>query len=128
MADRFRFSGSYTLEPALGAPSGGVVSSAPVQEQETLTRKAQLTVDISDDNALAIALGDMSAGVNVIFIRATGGKLRARLTSTDGSQQAIPVDPLLFLISESVVATAIDLTRVAGSTTTVTVEIFLGQL
>jgi len=63
------------------------------------------------------------SAINVLQIRVVGNKVRVRITSTDGSTQAIPVDSFLCIVTDSVDITAVDLTRTAGSETTVYVTI-----
>lgn len=84
------------------------------------------SVLLGTDTPEAIAFGDLT-GAHVVLLKATGGKVRARLTSTDGSQQAVPVDDVLFLVSRSVPITAIDLTRVVGSSDTPRVTFVIAQ-
>jgi hypothetical protein len=91
----------------------------------SLTRKDLDSVVLSADAPLSVSFGSGVVSAAVVILKATGGKVRARLTSADGSQQAVPVDDLLVLISQSVPITAIDLTRVPGVLTTV--DVFLGQ-
>jgi hypothetical protein len=89
----------------------GALNRAPKTVQYVLT----------DDTPVSVSFDGMT-GINAVRIEASG-KVRARLTSADGTQQAISVDPILILISESVPYTALDLTRVAGAATEVTVLI-----
>ena len=91
----------------------------------SLTRKDLDTISLDTDAPLAVNFGSGVTQAAVAILKATGGKVRARITSADGSQQSIPVDDLLVLISQSVPITGIDLTRVPGVLTTVSV--FLGQ-
>lgn len=73
-------------------------------------------VDLATDSPESVAFGDLASGANVVLLQVTNrGKVRARLTSADGTQQAVPVDGLLVLVTQSVPITAIDLMRVSGS-------------
>lgn len=81
---------------------------------------------LATDSPESIAFGDLT-NAHVIWLKVTGGKVRARLTSADGSQQAIPVDNLLVLVSRTVPVTAIDLTRVAATADTPRVTFAIGQ-
>ncbi len=82
---------------------------------------------LSDDNPADLsALPQLVGGAHIVVLHAYGGKVRARLTSTDGAQQSVPVDPIHVTISQSVPITGLDLTRVAGAGT-VSVRVFLGQ-
>ena len=84
--------------------------------QHELATDFELTVD----TAVAVPFGALTE-VNVVYILAVGGKIRVRVTSSDGTTQAIPCDPYCLLISNSVGITAIDVMRVAATPTTVTV-------
>lgn len=72
-------------------------------------------VDCLDDNPVTIPLAGLSGGANVASLSTSGGKVKASLSSTDGSGQAVPVDPTLLVRSDSVAITAITVTRVPGS-------------
>ncbi len=80
--------------------------------------------ELDDDAVQTVAFGPLD-NAHVVLIKTVGGKVRARLTSADGSQQSIPVDSFMVIVSESVPFTALDLTRVAGVTTTV--KVLLGE-
>lgn len=85
-------------------------------------------VDCLDDNPVTIPLAGIgAAGANVIELEADGGKVRARFTSTDGATQAVPCDPRALIQSASVPVTAIDVTRVTGSTQTPRVRYTLAK-
>jgi hypothetical protein len=125
VADIFQLSGSYCVNPASGFPSGDPSIEASIDESMVLSKKQVLTVELDTDSPESVSFGDLT-GANVVIIRAYGGKVRARFTSTDGAAQAVPVDPLAIQISSTVPITALDLTRVAGSPT-VTCRVLLGQ-
>ncbi len=84
------------------------------------------TITLNTDAALVVPMAANMTGSNVVILKVTGAKVRARLTSSDGSQQSIPVDSFFALTTRSVLITAIDLTRTPGVITTV--DVFLGQL
>jgi len=124
VADSFNLVGTYGTSP----PSGTIAAAsicANISEALSLTRKDLDTISLDTDAPLAVNFGSGVTQAAVAILKATGGKVRARITSADGSQQSIPVDDLLVLISQSVPITGIDLTRVPGVLTTVSV--FLGQ-
>ena len=123
MADLFEFSGSFSATPATGAPSGQPTVSAPLAETLLLQHQLSLRLDLTTNDPVSVPLTGLSAA-HVVFMRATG-KVRVRLTSDDGSAQAVPCDPTLNIISQSVPITALDITRVADQATTV--DIFLGE-
>jgi hypothetical protein len=124
VADSFTLSGQYSTTPYIGVQSGVPSVSSVINERVALINKLIGQYSLEVDAPVAVDLGGL-ANVNVLVVKAIGGKVRLRITSADGSAQAIPVDGFLALIDLSVPVTAIDLTRVTGTSTNV--EIFLGQ-
>lgn len=124
MADVFTLAGSYSVEPASGSPSGDPEIATPLEEAVNIDEKSVVKMVLASDSPAAVAFGAIT-NAHIVFIRARGGKVRVRLTSADGSQQSVPADPLLLVISQTVPITAIDLTRLAGVETTV--QVFLGE-
>jgi hypothetical protein len=125
MADVFRLSGEFSAAPA-------VFDLGVQQPPETLgallhtlylTRRLVATVSLSGDAPVSVGLGALT-GAHAIILQSTA-KVRARLTSSDGVQQAVPVDPLAILLSRAVPVTALDLTRLSGTATEV--QVFLGE-
>lgn len=125
MADIFSLTGCYQVMPASGSPSGDPIIDAPIDESLVLKAKQVMTVTLDTDLPENIAFGDL-AGAHVVIIRALGGKVRLRATSTDGAAQAVPFDELIVLMSSAVPITAADLTRVAGAGTVVC-KVLLGE-
>lgn len=125
MADQFSIAGSYQTTPSFGSPSGVAGIAAPIDEPMVLIKKDYDTVTLDVDAPVAVPMVSGMAGANVVILKAVGGKVRARLTSSDGVLQAVPVDSFAVVISRSVLITALDLTRVPGQLTTV--DVFLGQ-
>lgn len=125
MADSFQLVGNYSTTPAPPGASGAMSFVGAISESLSLTRKDFDTVVLDVDTPVSVNFGSGVTSAAVVLLKATGGKVRARLTSTDGSQQAVPVDDLQILVSQSVPFTAIDLTRVPGVLTSV--DVFLGQ-
>lgn len=105
--------GSDTIAPPVGNPSGQ--PSVLVSRDETMPLRNYLStvVYLTVDTAVAVSLGPLT-GVNYLSIRSGDSKIRVRLTSADGTTQAVPVYPSLDLRSDTVDITAIDLTRSAG--------------
>lgn len=125
MATAFRLQGSYTATPcSCGGCSGDASLSAAINECVQLVKETYTTIQLTADATTPVAFGDCTAA-NVVVMRTVGGKVKARFTSADGSQQAIPVDAFFAVISGAVPFTAIDITRVSGQETTV--RVFLGQ-
>ena len=125
MSDTFKIRGDYLSQPSSGNPSAYPTVSSPIDETLVLS-KTPLTAEyvLTADAAQDVAFGHIS-NAHVVIIKTVGGKVRVRLTSADGSQQSIPVDSLLVLISQSVPFTALDLTRVTGVQTNV--KVLLGE-
>lgn len=124
MADVFRLDGSYQTQPTSGNLSGNPEVDALISERVGLRNKAIAVYNLTADSPVSVSLSGM-AGVNVIMLKTVGGKVRVRLTSADGVEQAIPVDSFLALIDLTVPITAIDLTRQPATATTV--QVFLGE-
>jgi hypothetical protein len=126
MADVFRLHGEFSAAPAvfeLGVGQGPEQLGA-IDHDAYVVRRTSQQILLSGDAPVSIPLGSLT-GAHVILIQTTG-RVRVRLTSADGSQQAVPADPLLILLTPlAAPVTALDLTRTAGVTTEATV--FLGE-
>ena len=118
MSEVARLQGSLTSTPTY-LPNGQARVTIPLDESLSCSNSLSTTVNLSDDNVYEVPLGAL-ANVNVLMIRATGGKIRVRITSADGTHQSIPTDFLL-LYTRTVSITAVDLTRTAGTSTVVSV-------
>jgi len=112
--------GSLSLKPPVGSPSGQPSVIATFLEKVSLERQLSVNYSLDGDSVISVNISPLTA-VNFLMVKVVGGELRVRITSTDGSTQAIPVDSLLVLISNTVDITAIDLSREAGIQT----EVFL---
>jgi len=123
MADTFKLVGSYETVPLGSVQSFAESIIASINESVVVVHKQVGLIDLSSDSPAAVSFGGV-ASANIITMKATG-KVKARLTSADGSVQAIPFDDYFILMSRSVPITAIDLTRVSGVATTV--HVFLGE-
>lgn len=95
------------------------------QATEAFDRVHRTEVVLDDGNPKTVSFGDLETA-SLVIIEAIGGKVRARLTSADGDDSPIPVDPVIWILSRSVPYTALDLTRAAGLTSDVRVLITLG--
>jgi fructose-specific phosphotransferase system IIC component len=125
MADQFVLQGSYSSTP-MGQPSSfAQVVQATIDESTILDAQHVDEVTLAVDTSVVVPFGGV-ANANIIILKAVGGKVTARITSTDGAAQSVPFDTYFILMSESVPVTALDLTRVAGVETTV--RVFLGEL
>lgn len=124
MADTFKLTGGYTLTPTTSPTSFAQSAEAPIDETVSLKSRTYVEVELTADTPIAVPFGGVT-NANVIIMKALGGKVRARVTSADGATQAVPFDTYWILMSDSVAVTAIDLTRVAGTATTV--RVLLGE-
>lgn len=84
---------------------------------------AVIPVDLTGDAPVVVDMHGLSA--HIVFARASSGKARMTVTSTDGAAQNVPIDPIGLVISRSVPITAISFTRVAGEANSV--KLFIGQ-
>jgi len=124
-ADEFLLSGSYTTTPLSGEYSLTPSFTAPIDERIVLLYKSSQEYDLAVDTPVAVPFPGMT-GANVVILKAVGGKVKARLTSADGTTQAIPFDSYLILMSLAYPITALDLTRTPATPTNV--QVFLGQV
>lgn len=123
--DLFALAGSYQCTPCSGVPSGDPIIQAALNESAYLSGKQIDTVSLPDATPKAVSFGDLTQA-DVIVLRATGGKVSAAISSSDGTSQVVPVEPLLILMNDSVAVTAIVLTAASGAPT-IAVKVFLGQ-
>ncbi|MEE9592242.1 MAG: hypothetical protein V3W28_01525 [Thermoplasmata archaeon] len=125
MSDRFTLSGGYTTTPLGGEPSFDPNIDAPIDETVQLVKKKFDTIELTVDTPVVVDFGGLT-NANVIILKSTGGvKVSARVTSADGTTQAVPFDTYFVLMSMDVPITAIDLTRTPATPTTV--RVFLGE-
>ncbi len=127
MSDTFTFLGNARIVPNLVLPagSGQPTFTFPFSEEETLSVKNYDELNLAVDTAVSVNFGGVTNAAVVLIAVQNGLKVTARITSADGTLQAIPVDDTLILICRSVPVTAITLTRLAATATTV--RVFLGQ-
>lgn len=124
MTDAFKLVGSYEATPLSNPLSFAALVTAQINEAKQLKVKQVGDVELTVDTPVAVDFGGVT-NAHIVILKAVGGKVRARVSSTDGASQAVPFDTYWILMSESVPVTAIDLTRVAGTPTTV--RVFLGE-
>ena len=125
MAYQFALTGGYTTTPLDGVPSLAPNVDAPIDESMVVLKKTESDVDLNVDTPVPVQFGGV-VSANVIILKTVGGKIKARLTSADGSTQSVPVDTTFILISRSVPITAIDLTRVPA--TPCQVRVYIGEV
>lgn len=127
MADVFTLTGVLQTQPANASASGlpSVIAQLAVNLLLN-TRTVPGEYDLTSDSPQTVSFGALT-GANVVFIQVNGGgHVRVRATSSDGTQQAWPVDTCLLSICSLVPITALDLTRDAGVETLV--DVILGQV
>lgn len=124
MSDVFAITGSYSATPASGSPSADPIITAALDERLMLATEQYSQLTLASDSPVALPLGGLSEA-NVLIVKCVGGKVRVRISSADGSQQSVPVDSFLALISASVPMTVVDVTRTPGVQTVI--RYFLGQ-
>lgn len=124
MADAFKLAGSFEATPLTNPLSFAQAITAAISESVTLSARQSTDMTLSSDSAAPVAFGGVT-NANVVILKSTGGKVKARITSADGAVQAVPFDTYWILMSDTVPITAIDLTRVAGVETTV--RVFIAQ-
>lgn len=113
-----------SLTTSATAADGTISEDAEVlSERMVLKGKLSQTFVLADDAILPVAFGAL-ASASLIMVRAST-KVKVRITSADGATQAIPVHGLLLLFDVSVPVTALDVVRLPGVETEVTV--FLGE-
>lgn len=124
MPDQFKLLGSYELTP-LGNPLSFAPSVVATIDEAKQVQSKQITTHLlASDSPVDVDFGGVT-NAHIVILKAVGGKVRARLTSADGTDQAVPFDTYFILMSETVPVTAIDLTRVSGVETTV--RVFLAE-
>lgn len=124
MSDQFTLSGSYNVTPLGGSASLDPSIDAPLNEGLVLQSKQYIPVHLTVDTPVAVPYGTV-VNAHVVILKAAGGKVKARITSADGTTQIVPFDTMLMIRSDTVPITAIDLTRVAATDTIV--RVFLGE-
>jgi hypothetical protein len=127
VAETFQFSADVSSQPVVGFPSGDPTVDIPINFLGQIKRPLQQgAVFLTTDNPVSLSFGDLASAM-IVVITTVGGKIRVRYTSTDGAQQAVPCDPIAVVVAQSVPMTAVDVTRVAGSGSTVQVNYALGE-
>lgn len=121
MAEKLQFVGLLESAP-FAATAQGAKFTANFDERMTLDHSLATSFELTADAPVNVPFGALDL-VNVVYVRCVGGKVRLRVTSADGTSQSLPVDPYCVILSASVGITALDVTRVAATPTTVTILI-----
>jgi hypothetical protein len=127
VADQFDLNGSYQTTPLDGDLSLAPNVVAPIQVSLVLDAQAVLQMVLSSDSPQPIPFGSV-ANANVVLLGVTngGGKVKAIITSADGTSQVVPFDLLFSAINQSTPITAISLQRTPATNTVV--NVFLGEM
>ena len=126
MADNFQLTGTYSSIPFAPSASADFQVTSAISELMILSDKLAAGVDLASDGPQSVQLVALTAA-NVVILKVTSGlKVDAIITTADGALQTIPVDGLLFLVTQTVPVTALALKRTPGVDTNV--RVFLGQL
>lgn len=115
------------LSHAADDPGASWGQDAAFEAVEAFDRVARAEYTLDTDATTTVSLASLGlASASMVFVKAIGGRVRVRLTSANGTLQALPdADPVAFILSRHMPITAIDLTRPAGSST-VRVRVALG--
>lgn len=125
MADVFTIAGSYSATPAYGNPSADPIITAAIDEKLMLGTELFSQVTLTTDAPVALPFGGLTEA-SALVLKCVGGRIIVSLTSAEGSDQIVPVDSFLAMISASVPFTAISVARAPGGSDT-TVKFFLGE-
>jgi len=121
---QLKVEGSITAQNPVGSPPGQPTTLVKLDDSVFLKKVLSTSYSLLSDSPVSVDLGNLEE-VNFLSIRAEGGYVRLRITTTMGTTQAVPVDPSLILRSDDVGITAIELTR--ESTVDTEVYIVLGE-
>lgn len=120
--ETLQVTGSLVTTPAT---TGGTAGQLVATVDQTLQLAHQLFTeyDLASDAPVAVALGGLT-NVHALLVQSTS-KVRVRVTTADGTTQAVPCDPVLLVVSRATPITAVELTRVAG--VAAAASVFLGE-
>jgi hypothetical protein len=125
VSDVFAITGSYSATPASGTPSADPIITAALDERLMLATEQYSQLTLNNDSPVALPFGGLTQA-NVLIVKIVGAaKANVRITSNPGSNQVIPVDSFLALMTASEPITAVSVQRTPGVQTTV--RYFLGQ-
>jgi hypothetical protein len=124
IAETLQLNGQFSINPSpacsCDADLGTLIT---LSESMSVDAKLATAFALSADPAFPIDLTTVPE-VNALFIEASQ-KVKLTITTADGAAQVIPVDPMMIWFSESVPITALSITRLAATTTSV--RLVLGQ-
>ena len=120
MSDLLRISGSLSVAPTSGTPSGHGLENMPIDEQVGVDHaRANMHYKLVSDSPQPVSLD----GLNVIVMTMkASAPVVTRITSVDGTTQSIP-GTFILIRTDDVPITAIDVTRQPGVETQVDLTI-----
>lgn len=113
--------------PAPAAGSGAIQLVAPLCESLQIAAKIVTELDLITDSPVAIPFAQLT-GANLVYLKLLAGQgstVKVTHTSDVSTNQNVPMDDLLILVSQESPLTAISLTRTPGAYARV--EVLLGQ-
>src|SRR4051812_37227239 len=99
MADSFKLLGSFETTPLGSGLSFAPFVTAQIQEARNISAKEAYDVTLDSDSPAVVTFGGVTSA-HIVILKSTGGKVKARITSSDGSTQAVPFDTYFILMSE----------------------------
>lgn len=121
MTDTLNTDFTITATPTTGV--GAAACTIAESDVRRMSRWVRGAYTLSTDSPVNVDLSGLSEA-HYLTVRSSA-KVRVRITSADGNNQAIPVNPFAIIVCSGEPITAIDLTREAGVETTV--EVFFAQ-
>jgi hypothetical protein len=125
MADALSVDGQITTKPLIGNVSGTPTVLYDLKLRATLANRQPSKYTLDGDAPVSVDFGGLTEANFIVVSVQSGGHVRARITSADGVDAEVPVDPMAVLASRRVPITALDLTRDPGVETVV--EVYLGE-
>lgn len=111
-------SGSYTADPSIGGSARPSVGGT-IDEKLTVGEGIALDFELDADAPQTIAVATLPGfpnGASALIVRATGGKVKLTITTSDGASQVVPVDSFFAVICQNAPITSVSFTRPAGVT------------
>lgn len=127
-ADTITISGSISIVPTIGVPSGFPNTEIPIDESIDVGNQQPSRYILTNDapGPIDVDFGGCD-GVNFVQVESVGGPVDLIITWAGGTSQKVPVDPMLILITRGRVITAIQVQRASINTNETTVQIYLGE-
>jgi hypothetical protein len=125
MADVLNIQGAFTLAAQTGLTLGSPTVLAQFAQKFAMLRKCEVEYDLQADPAQTVNLNGLTEAAFLYIY--CDNPVTARMTTADGSAQAVPVYPLgMWMFPAAKQLTALTLQRVAGQATIV--KVVLAQI